>query len=99
MKKAAKPATPATEGKEALGFEEALKRLTAIVERLESGELSPDVDPRILSEMIYAPVYHRLLIGHRPLDDQLADDLIATALGFPAVAPRGRSSGKIRAAS
>ena len=40
MKKAAKNAAPATEGKEALGFEDALKRLTAIVERLESGELS-----------------------------------------------------------
>jgi exodeoxyribonuclease VII small subunit len=39
MKKAAKNAAPATEG-EALGFEDALKRLTAIVERLESGELS-----------------------------------------------------------
>jgi len=40
MKKAAKEATPAKESAEALGFEEALKRLTAIVERLESGELS-----------------------------------------------------------
>ena len=40
MKKAAKDAAPAKEGAEALGFEEALKRLTAIVERLESGELS-----------------------------------------------------------
>jgi exodeoxyribonuclease VII small subunit len=39
MKKAAKNAAPAPEG-EALGFEDALKRLTAIVERLESGELS-----------------------------------------------------------
>jgi exodeoxyribonuclease VII small subunit len=41
MKKAAAdkaaPASPATE---APGFEEALKRLTAIVERLESGDLS-----------------------------------------------------------
>jgi exodeoxyribonuclease VII small subunit len=40
MKKAAKNAAPATEGEETLGFEDALKRLTAIVERLESGELS-----------------------------------------------------------
>ena len=39
MKKAAKNAAPATQS-EALGFEDALKRLTAIVERLESGELS-----------------------------------------------------------
>ncbi len=40
MKKAAtKVATPHGEP-EALGFEEALKRLTSIVERLESGDLS-----------------------------------------------------------
>ena len=40
MKKAAKNAAPAIEANEALGFEDALKRLSAIVERLESGELS-----------------------------------------------------------
>ena len=40
MKKAAgKAVSPAGEP-EALGFEEALKRLTTIVERLESGDLS-----------------------------------------------------------
>jgi len=41
MKKAAadKPAAPKAQA-EAPGFEEALKRLTAIVERLESGDLS-----------------------------------------------------------
>ena len=41
MKKAAAEKTaPAQPAPEAPGFEEALKRLTAIVERLESGELS-----------------------------------------------------------
>jgi exodeoxyribonuclease VII small subunit len=40
MKKAAKNAALATEAQEELGFEDALKRLSAIVERLESGELS-----------------------------------------------------------
>jgi exodeoxyribonuclease VII small subunit len=41
MKKAAKDTgAPVAAPAEALGFEEALKRLTAIVERLESGELS-----------------------------------------------------------
>ena len=41
MKKAAaEKAAPAKVPAEAPGFEEALKRLTAIVERLESGELS-----------------------------------------------------------
>ena len=41
MKKAAEgKAAPAKAQPEAPGFEEALKRLTAIVERLESGDLS-----------------------------------------------------------
>ncbi len=40
MKKAAADKAPAKAPTEAPGFEEALKRLTAIVERLESGELS-----------------------------------------------------------
>lgn len=41
MKKAAaSKVVPAPDEPEALGFEEALKRLTAIVERLESGDLS-----------------------------------------------------------
>jgi len=41
MKKAAEgKAAPVKAPPEAPGFEEALKRLTAIVERLESGELS-----------------------------------------------------------
>jgi exodeoxyribonuclease VII small subunit len=41
MKKAAADkAAPAPSTTEAVGFEDALKRLTAIVERLESGDLS-----------------------------------------------------------
>jgi exodeoxyribonuclease VII small subunit len=41
MKKAAADkAAPAPSAAEAMGFEDALKRLTAIVERLESGDLS-----------------------------------------------------------
>lgn len=40
MKKAAASKAAPAEADEPLGFEEALKRLTAIVERLESGDLS-----------------------------------------------------------
>jgi exodeoxyribonuclease VII small subunit len=40
MKKAAADKAPAKAQADAPGFEDALKRLTAIVERLESGELS-----------------------------------------------------------
>ena len=58
---------------------------------VDNGELSPALDARIVSEMLYAPVYHRLLIGHRPLDDQFADDLIATVLELGAAKPTTRS--------
>lgn len=40
MKKAAADKAPAKAQPDAPGFEDALKRLTAIVERLESGDLS-----------------------------------------------------------
>lgn len=51
MKKAAEgKAAPAKAPPEAPGFEEALKRLTAIVERLESGELSLDQSLSLFEE-------------------------------------------------
>jgi hypothetical protein len=31
-------------------------------------------------DLIYGPLYHRLLHGHAPLDDQFVDDLVDMAL-------------------
>lgn len=50
MKKAAAEKAPAGATNEAPSFEEALRRLTAIVERLESGELSLEQSLQLFEE-------------------------------------------------
>ena len=78
-------------------FDDRYEAIIQLVQRgVDDGELSRNIDARILSEMLYAPVYHRLLIGHRPLDDQFADDLIATALELPVPEPAARPRGATR---
>jgi AcrR family transcriptional regulator len=47
---------------------------------LETGELPAAIDPELVSEMLYAPVYQHLLFGHRPLDPKLAKALVSQAL-------------------
>jgi AcrR family transcriptional regulator len=44
------------------------------------GEIRPDVDIAVVSDQLFAPIYHRLIFGHEPLDDQLADRLVDTAM-------------------
>lgn len=43
----------------------AAQRLTLAAER---GELPPEPDPTHLIELLYAPLYYRLLVTHEPLD-------------------------------
>lgn len=38
-----------------------------------SGELSADTDLEVLMDLIYAPIYMRLMVGHAPLDMQFAE--------------------------
>jgi AcrR family transcriptional regulator len=40
-----------------------------------SGQIGPDVDAEILMDVLYGPIYMRLLIGHAPLTDQFMEDL------------------------
>ena len=44
-------------------------------------DLRKDIDIEIALDLIYAPLYFRLLIGHGPLDGAFTDFLLATALG------------------
>jgi len=46
---------------------------------IDNGELSPDLDAELFSEMLYAPVYQHLLFGHRPLHPELASSLVSQA--------------------
>lgn len=42
-----------------------------------SGEIDPGTDIEMLMDVLYAPIYMRLLVGHAPLDKRFIDDLQA----------------------
>ncbi|HVV20772.1 MAG TPA: TetR/AcrR family transcriptional regulator [Pseudonocardiaceae bacterium] len=44
------------------------------------GELRSELDVDVVSDQLFAPVYHRLVFGHAPLDDELADRLVDQAM-------------------
>lgn len=42
---------------------------------IERGELREDLDPEVAVDVLYGPIYYRLLVGHAPLDEAFADAL------------------------
>ena len=42
---------------------------------IERGELREGLDPEVAVDVLYGPIYYRLLVGHAPLDDDFADAL------------------------
>lgn len=44
------------------------------------GEIASPPDLEVLLDMIYGPVFYRLLVGHQPLDAALADAVVEMAL-------------------
>jgi AcrR family transcriptional regulator len=46
----------------------------------DRGEIAQDVDPDIATDLIYGPLYYRLLFGHLPLDPQFAETAVRYAL-------------------
>jgi AcrR family transcriptional regulator len=70
-------------------------RRAAIHELLErgvrSGEIRADVDVDLLVEMIYSPVYLRLLFGYRPLSEDYAEQALDVAFAGMA-SPSGVSA-------
>ncbi|WP_159444905.1 TetR/AcrR family transcriptional regulator [Pseudonocardia thermophila] len=45
---------------------------------VENGELRPDIDVQTVLDALYAPLYHRLLTGHAPIDEEFLDRLVDT---------------------
>ena len=43
-------------------------------------QIRADTDPDVLLDMIFGPIYYRLLTGYAPLDDGLVDALVEAAL-------------------
>ncbi|WEX87804.1 TetR/AcrR family transcriptional regulator [Sinorhizobium garamanticum] len=51
-----------------------------LLEAAARGEIMLPQDVDVLLDMIYGPVFYRLLVGHRPLDASFADNIVAIAL-------------------
>lgn len=47
---------------------------------VEQGAIRADLDLEVALDLIYAPLYFRLLVGHGPLDSAFTDALLDTAL-------------------
>jgi AcrR family transcriptional regulator len=44
------------------------------------GDLRPDTDHELLHELLFGPVYYRLMLSGAPLDDNLAERVVAAVL-------------------
>ena len=42
---------------------------------IERGELRDDIDPEVAVDVLYGPIYYRMLVGHAPLESDFADAL------------------------
>jgi AcrR family transcriptional regulator len=55
---------------------------TLIAEAVASGEIAAPRDGDVCLDMIYAPIFYRLLVGHLPLDRAFALGLVAQAMAL-----------------
>ncbi|MDT5035225.1 MAG: hypothetical protein QOE03_410 [Micromonosporaceae bacterium] len=53
----------------------------------ERGEIPADTNIEVALDLLYGPLYHRLLHGHAPLNDRFTRDVIDMALGGIQPAP------------
>lgn len=51
-----------------------------IEQAAKRGKIVQPDDIEVVLDVIYGPVFYRLLVGHQPLDQTFADHLVATAL-------------------
>jgi AcrR family transcriptional regulator len=55
---------------------------------IERGEIPADTKVEVALDLLYGPIYHRLLHGHAPLNDRFVRDVIDTAIDGIAPAQR-----------
>ena len=51
-----------------------------LMRAIERGELPATTDSELALDLLYGPLYHRLLHGHAPLDERFLGDIIETVL-------------------
>jgi AcrR family transcriptional regulator len=49
----------------------------AFVRAIERGEIPADTDVEVALDLLYGPVYHRMLQGHAPITDRFARTLVS----------------------
>jgi len=55
--------------------------MNILIQRAKAdGQIREDVDPDLLTDLIYGPIYYRLLIAHLPLDGDYGRDVVQRAL-------------------
>jgi len=78
-------------------------RVAACAARLrraqQEGQLRPEVNPETLVEVLYGPLYYRLLLPGRPLDRALVDTVLDIVLEGAGLAPAGARSAPVSAAA
>jgi AcrR family transcriptional regulator len=54
--------------------------LAVLARARDRGELPPDPDPEVLTDLLTAPLFYRRFVAHRPLPPALVGDVIARVL-------------------
>ena len=52
----------------------------AFTRAVDRGEIAPDAPVDVALDLLYGPLYHRLLHGHAPVDHAFVDDVVDLAL-------------------
>ena len=56
---------------------------TEVIERAQaSGEFRKDIDPQVLLDMIFGPIYYRRLVRHQKLDERFANELVDRIIAY-----------------
>jgi hypothetical protein len=55
-----------------------------LVEGVRRGEVRPGLDYDAVADVLFAPIYHRLMYQHQPLTDQLPVDIMSVC--WPGIA-------------
>jgi AcrR family transcriptional regulator len=54
-----------------------------VIERAQaSGEFRKDIDPQVLLDMIFGPIYYRRLVRHQKLDQRFANELVDRIIAY-----------------
>ena len=54
---------------------------------IREGEFEPGVDVELATDLVYGPVWYRLLVAHQPLDKEFAKQLPSLAVAALAAKP------------